>query len=108
TVESLIEEAPAGIVFTGHERFELDGSRTRSSLSGIGELTLSGFAEGIIRNDYVIAVSAVAIHRDMLAEVGPFSATRRGEDTDLWLRLLYLTYAIFTDEPLAIYHQNPG
>src|SRR5690606_8293674 len=106
-VERLIGTNRSRFVLTAHERVEFDGRRHRPSFRRSDTLSLADYAAGIASGNNVILPGAVAIRRDLLAEAGPFQRGR-AEDKDYWLRLLSLTDAACTDEPLVLYHQVPG
>jgi len=52
--------------------------------------------------------SSMAIKREIFDETGMFPVgVRIGEDTDMWMRVGWVTQYVFLDKELAIYHEAP-
>jgi succinoglycan biosynthesis protein ExoO len=106
-----------GFVFTGWESVWPDGERTRDAYSlcnegqGAQALNLDSFVSAWLDlGACPVYPSAVVIRRDTLLEAGLFQVRcRRGEDKEMWLRLLAITDAVSSPRVCSSYYRDiPG
>ena len=106
-----------GFLFTGWESVWSDGVVTRDACSarcddqGFRRLDLDGFVSAWLDLDACpVFPSGVVIRRDTLLEAGLFQERcRRGEDKEMWLRVLAITDALSSPRVCSSYYRDiPG
>jgi succinoglycan biosynthesis protein ExoO len=106
-----------GFLFTGWESVSPNGIATRDAYSesceglGFRRLDLDSFVSAWLDLDACpVFPSGVVIHRDMLLDAGLFQERcRRGEDKDMWLRVLAITDALSSPRVCSSYYRDiPG
>jgi len=117
--ERLIAHATdrAGFLFTGWESVGADGVAMRDPYSarrngqGFEQLNLEGFVSvWLDLSTCPVFPSGVVIRRDALLKAGLFQPRcRRGEDKEMWLRLLTVTDALSSPRVCSVYYREiPG
>lgn len=117
--EKLMAQASdrTGFLFTGWETVWADGHATRDAYSarsddrGFGQLDLDDFISAWLDLDACpVFPSCVVIRRDTLHEAGLFQERcRRGEDKDMWLRVLAISDALSSPRICSSYYSDiPG
>jgi len=117
--EKLMAQASdrTGFLFTGWQSVWSDGRVTRDAYSarrdgqGFGRLDLDGFISAWLELDACpVFPSGVVIRRDTLHEAGLFrEGCRRGEDKDMWLRVLAISDALSSPRVCSSYYYDiPG
>jgi succinoglycan biosynthesis protein ExoO len=106
-----------GFLFTGWESISPNGIVTRDAYSvsceglGFRRLNLDGFVTAWLDLDACpVFPSGVVIRRDVLLDAGLFQERcRRGEDKDMWLRVLAITDALGSPRVCSSYYRDiPG
>lgn len=106
-----------GMLFTGFENIWSDAVITRDPYSesckdrGFTHLSFDRFVSAWLRlGDCPVIPSCVVLRRDMLLEAGLFQERcRRGEDKEMWLRLLSITDALASPRVCSSYYRAiPG
>ena len=106
-----------GFIFTGWESVWSDGAVTRDAYSarrdgqGLRRLDLDDFVSAWLDLDACpVFPSGVVIRRDTLHEAGLFQERcRRGEDKEMWLRVLAITDALSSPRVCSSYYRDiPG
>jgi len=117
--EKLMAQASdrTGFLFTGWETVWADGHATRDAYSarrgreGFGRLDLDDFISTWLDLDACpVFPSCVVIRRDTMHEAGLFrERCRRGEDKDMWLRVLAISDALSSPRVCSSYYSDiPG
>jgi glycosyltransferase involved in cell wall biosynthesis len=117
--EKLIAQASdrIGFLFTGWESVWSDGAVTRDAYSvrcdgqGFKQLGLDSFVSAWLDlGACPVFPSGVVIRRDTLLEAGLFQERcRRGEDKEMWLRVLAITDALSSPRVCSSYYRDiPG
>jgi succinoglycan biosynthesis protein ExoO len=117
--EKLMAQASdrVGFIFTGWESVWSDGAVTRDAYSarrdgqGLRRLDLDDFVSAWLDLDACpVFPSGVVIRRDTLHEAGLFQERcRRGEDKEMWLRVLAITDALSSPRVCSSYYRDiPG
>lgn len=118
-IEKLLTQATdrTGMLFTGFENIWSDGVVTRDSYSAscddqrFTHLSLDRFVSSWLRiGGCPVIPSGVVLRRDMLFEAGLFKeCCRRGEDKEMWLRLLSISDALASPRVCSSYYRAiPG
>ena len=118
-IEKLLTQASdrTGMLFTGFENIWSDAVVTRDPYSASCEdrrfthLNFDSFVSTWLRvGDCPVIPSGVVLRRDMLFEAGLFQERcRRGEDKEMWLRLLSITDALASPRVCSSYYRAiPG
>ncbi|NOJ47563.1 glycosyltransferase family 2 protein [Bradyrhizobium archetypum] len=118
-IEKLLTQATdrTGMLFTGFENIWSDGIVTQDSYSAscddqrFTHLSLDRFVSDWLRiGGCPVIPSAVVLRRDMLLEAGLFKeCCRRGEDKEMWLRLLSISDALASPRVCSSYYRAiPG
>jgi succinoglycan biosynthesis protein ExoO len=118
-IQKLLTQATdcTGMIFTGFENIWSDGVVTRDSYSAscdgqrLTHLSLDRFVSTWLHlGDCPVIPSGVVLRRDMLSEAGLFQERcRRGEDKEMWLRLLSIADAIASPRVCSSYYRAvPG
>ena len=106
-----------GFLFTGWESVSPTGVATRDAYSvrceglGFRRLDFDSFVSAWLDLDACpVFPSSVIIRRDMLLDAGLFQERcRRGEDKDMWLRVLAITDALSSPRVCSSYYRDiPG
>ena len=106
-----------GFLFTGWESVSPNGVVTRDAYSvrceglGFRRLDLDSFVSAWLDLDACpVFPSGVVIRRDLLLDAGLFQERcRRGEDKDMWLRVLAITDALSSPRVCSSYYRDiPG
>jgi glycosyltransferase involved in cell wall biosynthesis len=106
-----------GFLFTGWESVWSDGVVTRDAYSarrdgqGFRRLDLDSFVSAWLDLDACpVFPSGVVIRRDMLLDAGLFQERcRRGEDKEMWVRVLAITDALSSPRVCSSYYRDiPG
>lgn len=106
-----------GFLFTGWESVSPNGVATRDVYSvryeglGFRQLDLDSFVSAWLDLDACpVFPSGVVVRRDMLLDAGLFQERcRRGEDKDMWLRVLAITDALGSPRVCSSYYRDiPG
>jgi succinoglycan biosynthesis protein ExoO len=118
-IEKLLTQATdrTGMLFTGFENIWSDAVVTRDQYSAFSEdqrfthLSFDCFVSTWLRiGDCPVIPSGVVLRRDMLFEAGLFKERcRRGEDKEMWLRLLSISDALASPRVCSSYYRAiPG
>lgn len=118
-IESLLAQATGrtGMLFTGFENIWSDGVITRDPYSAsckdqrFTHLSFDRFVSTWLRlGDCPVIPSGVVLRRDVLFQAGLFQERcRRGEDKEMWLRLLSIADAVASPRVCSSYYRAiPG